>query len=139
MANVHIPVSIGELVDKITILEIKRSKITGEAKRRNVLRELELLEHIWLDSKLERALIDAEWLQLRAVNEGLWGIEDRKRLKEAAVSFDQEFIALARSVYFENDKRAAIKRRINEILGSDIVEEKSYANYAASGASGPRI
>ena len=139
MANVHIPVSLGELVDKITILEIKRDKMTDEAKLRNVLRELDLLEHIWRFSKLDRALIEAEWLQLRAVNEGLWGIEDRKRLKEAAASFDAEFIALARAVYFENDKRAAIKRRINEKLGSDIVEEKSYASYAASGASGPRV
>ena len=139
MANVHIPVSLGELVDKITILEIKRSKITDESKLRNVLRELDLLEHIWAVSKLDRALIAAEWLQLRAVNEGLWGIEDRKRLKEAAASFDQEFIALARSVYFENDKRAAIKRKINEKLGSDIIEEKSYATYAASGAPGPRV
>lgn len=139
MANVHIPVSLGELVDKITILEIKRSKITDEAKLRNVLRELDLLEHIWSVSKLDRSLIDAEWLQLRAVNEGLWGIEDRKRLKEAAASFDAEFIALARAVYFENDKRAAIKRKINEILGSDIVEEKSYSSYAGAGTSGPRI
>ena len=139
MANVHIPVSLGELVDKITILEIKRDKITDEAKLRNVLRELDLLEHIWRFSKLDRTLIEAEWLQLRAVNEGLWGIEDRKRLKEAAASFDAEFIALARAVYFENDKRAAIKRRINEKLGSDIVEEKSYASYAASGTSRPRI
>ena len=139
MANVHIPVSLGELVDKITILEIKRDKITDAAKLRNVLRELDLLEHIWRFSKLDRTLIEAEWLQLRTVNEGLWGIEDRKRLKEAAASFDAEFIALARAVYFENDKRAAIKRRINEKLGSDIVEEKSYASYAASGASGPRI
>ena len=139
MPNVHIPVSLGELVDKITILEIKRSKITDEGKLRNVLRELDLLEHIWNVSKLDRALVEAEWLQLRAVNEGLWGIEDRKRLKEAAASFDQEFIALARSVYFENDKRAAIKRRINEKLGSDIVEEKSYATYAATGAPGPRV
>ncbi len=139
MANVHIPVSLGELVDKITILEIKRDKITDEAKLRNVLRELDLLEHIWRFSKFDRTLITAEWLQLRAVNEGLWGIEDRKRLKEAAASFDAEFIALARAVYFENDKRAAIKRRINEKLGSDIVEEKSYSSYAASGSSGPRI
>ena len=139
MANVHIPVSLGELIDKITILEIKRSKITDESKLRNVLRELDLLEHIWQVSRLDRNLIEAEWLQLRAVNDALWGIEDRKRLKEAAASFDQEFIALARAVYFENDKRAAIKRSINEKLGSDIVEEKSYATYAASGASGPRV
>jgi hypothetical protein len=139
MANVHIPVSLGELIDKITILEIKRSKINDAAKLRNVLRELELLEHIWAVSKLDRSLIDVEWQQLRAINEGLWGIEDRKRLKEAAASFDAEFIALARSVYFENDKRAAIKRRINERLGSDIVEEKSYASYAAAGTHEPRI
>ena len=97
MTNIHIPVSLGELVDKITILEIKRSKITDAAKLRNVLRELDLLEHVWKFSQLDRGLIEAQWLQLRAVNEGLWEIEDRKRLKEAAASFDEEFIALARS------------------------------------------
>jgi Family of unknown function (DUF6165) len=139
MTKVHIPVSLGELVDKITILEIKRSMISDEAKLRNVLRELEQLEHIWSISKLDRRLIDSQWAQLRAINEGLWHIEDRKRLKEASASFDQEFIALARSVYFENDKRAAVKRKINEILGSDIVEEKSYANYQAGGQAPPRI
>ena len=139
MTKVHIPVSLGELVDKITILEIKRTMMTDEAKLRNVQRELEQLEHIWTISKLDRRLIESEWAQLRAVNEGLWGIEDRKRLKEASASFDQEFIALARSVYFENDKRAAIKRRINEKLGSDIIEEKSYTNYQASGNTQPRI
>lgn len=139
MAKIHIPVSIGELVDKITILEIKRSKFTDANKLRNVERELDQLEHVWQISELDRALIDSEWAQLRAVNEGLWNVEDRKRLKEASASFDAEFIALARAVYFENDKRAAIKRTINEKLGSDIVEEKSYSNYQSAQTQAPRI
>ena len=139
MSNVHIPVSIGELVDKITILEIKQSQINDAAKLRNVRRELELLQHVWQTGGFDRGLIVEQWKQLHAVNAGLWNIEDRKRLKEASASFDQEFIALARSVYFENDKRAAIKRQINELLGSDIVEEKSYSSYQAAGHAAPRI
>lgn len=139
MTKIHIPVSIGELVDKITILEIKRSKFTDPNKLRNVERELDQLSHIWQISELDRGLIETEWAQLRAVNEGLWHVEDRKRLKEASASFDAEFIALARAVYFENDKRAAIKRTINEKLGSDIVEEKSYSNYQSATTQAPRI
>jgi hypothetical protein len=134
--KIHIPVAIGELVDKITILEIKAARIDA-AKRPNVERELEQLRYVFEIHKLDRTAIDREWQELYAVNAKLWDVEDRKRLKEAAASFDAEFIALARSVYFENDRRAAIKRRINEILGSDIFEEKSYASYSKDQA--PRI
>jgi hypothetical protein len=139
MTKLFIPVSVGELIDKITILEIKRDKISDPAKLTNVLRELDQLSHVWQISKLDGALIDSERKQLRAVNAGLWVIEDRKRLKEASAAFDAEFIALARSVYFENDKRAAIKKAINIKLGSDIVEEKSYSDYSAGAVAAPRI
>jgi Family of unknown function (DUF6165) len=139
MSKIHIPVAVGELIDKITILEIKASRMTDDSKLRNVRRELEQLTHVWEHSGMQRSTIESEWLQLRAINEGLWNIEDRKRLKEAAASFDAEFIALARAVYFENDKRAAVKRRINELLGSDIVEEKQYTNYQVAGHAAPRI
>lgn len=139
VSKIYIPVSIGELIDKITILEIKQSQIKDPDKLRNVNRELEQLQHVWDASGMERSRIETLWQQLRAINQGLWHIEDRKRLKEASASFDQEFIALARSVYFENDKRAAVKRQINVVLGSDIVEEKSYSNYLAAGNAAPRI
>jgi len=129
---IHIPVSIGELIDKITILEIKSERIGDAAKRLNVQRELAQLQQVWEMSKLDRRLIAQPWDALYAVNAKLWNIEDRKRSKEAAASFDAEFIELARSVYIENDHRAAIKRKINEVLGSDIVEEKSYGNYLSA-------
>jgi len=135
--RIHIPVSVGELIDKITILEIKAERIGDAAKRINVQRELEQLQYVWEISKLDRGLIADSWAELYAVNAKLWDIEDRKRLKEAAASFDAEFVALARSVYLDNDRRAAIKRKINELLGSDIVEEKSYGNYFSSNA--PRV
>ena len=131
---IHIPVSVGELIDKITILEIKAERIGDAAKRVNVQRELAQLQSVWAISKLDRSLIDSQWAELYAVNAKLWGIEDGKRLKEAAACFDGEFIALARSVYIENDRRAAIKRKINEILGSDIIEEKSYGSYLSGQA-----
>jgi Family of unknown function (DUF6165) len=132
--SIHIPVSVGELIDKITILQIKAERIGDAAKRLNVQHELAQLQTVWAISKLDRSLIDAQWAELYAVNAKLWGIEDGKRLKEAAASFDVEFIALARSVYIENDRRAAIKRKINEILGSDIIEEKSYGSYLSGQA-----
>jgi Family of unknown function (DUF6165) len=139
MTMILVPVSIGELIDKITILEIKAGKFTDATKLENVQRELAELSQVWQQAGLDRALIQSEWDQLRAINTGLWGIEDRKRLKEASASFDAEFIALARAVYFENDKRAAVKKRINMALGSAIVEEKSYSDYQGSGQVAPRI
>ena len=129
MSEIHVPVSPGEVLDKITILRIKAARITDPAKLANVRRELELLERTWRDSPYARHNVAADEAALEAVNERLWDIEDRIRDKERAQAFDAEFIALARSVYIENDERAAIKKRINTALGSAIVEEKSYAAY----------
>jgi hypothetical protein len=129
MSLINVPVSAGELLDKITILRIKQERIADPAKLENVNRELRLLEAIsapMLKGRDDCApLVD----QLFAVNAGLWDIEDGKRDCERRKDFGERFVQLARSVYLENDRRAAIKRRINELLGSDIVEEKSYQAY----------
>lgn len=127
--DIHVPVSPGELVDKLTILEIKSARITDAAKVANVRVELGLLEKTWRDSAFSTTDIDVEWARLRGINEKLWDIEDRIRDKERDRCFDQEFIELARAVYVTNDERAAVKREINTKLGSNIVEEKSYASY----------
>lgn len=129
MSDIRIPVATGELLDKITILRIKSERIVDAAKLVNVRRELELLEDIWrgLDDGDERVADCID--RLKAVNEALWEIEDRLRAKEAREAFDGDFVELARSVYFSNDKRAAIKREINKLTGSTLVEEKSYEAY----------
>jgi hypothetical protein len=129
MSTISVPVSYGELIDKITILEIKAERIGDAAKRANVRTELELLNATWAGAAASHTDIGAERAQLRAVNEALWDIEDRIRVKEKAKAFDAEFIELARSVYVRNDERAAVKRVINEKLGSTLVEEKSYQDY----------
>jgi DNA-binding transcriptional regulator PaaX len=129
MSEIHVPVSPGEVLDKITILRIKSARISDATKLANVRRELELLERTWDGSPYGHRDIARDVEALQAVNERLWDIEDRIRDKERAQAFDAEFIALARSVYIENDERAAIKKRINTALGSAIVEEKSYAAY----------
>ena len=129
MSELLVPVSPGEVIDKITILRIKAARILDPSKLPNVQRELELLDSTWRASLYGRADIAREQAGLQAVNERLWDIEDRIRDKERAKSFDAAFIELARSVYIENDERAAIKKRINVALGSAIVEEKSYAEY----------
>jgi len=133
--ELSVPVSYGELIDKITILEIKAANIRDEAKRANVRTELDLLNATWHAHPAAQTDIAAERAQLKAVNETLWDIEDRIRLKEKAQAFDAEFIELARAVYFRNDERAAFKRAINLKLGSTLVEEKSYQDY--SGGSKP--
>lgn len=123
-----VEVSAGELIDKITILEIKLANIEDAAKRANVRHEYERLSATAAtlpQSSALKALTDA----LKEVNEALWQIEDDIRDKERAQSFDAEFIALARSVYRTNDRRAGLKREINALLQSEIVEEKSYAAY----------
>jgi hypothetical protein len=130
MIDLHVPVSPGELLDKITILRIKRLRMQDAAKVANVRLELDLLEHTWASLGSATLQVAAEERALQAVNEQLWDIEDRIRDKEAARSFDQEFIELARAVYHRNDERAAIKKRVNIALGSRIVEEKSYQPYA---------
>jgi hypothetical protein len=127
--DILVPISPGELLDKITILRIKAARMTDAAKVANVRLELSLLEQTWRDSVGASADVAADEKALQAVNESLWVIEDDIRDKEAARSFDARFIELARAVYIENDERAAIKKRINVKLGSRIVEEKSYKQY----------
>jgi hypothetical protein len=129
MSLIQTPVSYGELIDKITILEIKSRRITDDAKLANVRNELDMLNATWANSAASQTDISDERARLLAVNEALWDIEDRIRLKERAQAFDAEFIELARSVYFRNDERAAFKREINQKLGSELVEEKSYQDY----------
>jgi hypothetical protein len=131
MSLIQTPVSYGELIDKITILEIKSRRIADPAKLANVRNELDLLNATWANDAASRTDIADERARLLAVNELLWDIEDRIRLKERAQAFDQEFIELARAVYFRNDERAAFKREINLKLGSQLVEEKSYQDYRA--------
>ena len=129
MQNILVPISPGELIDKITILQIKSERMTDPTKVANVRVELELLQSTWRDSPLAAHDIQSEWAQLRRINETLWDIEDKIRDKERDQRFDQEFIELARAVYITNDERAAVKRVINTKLGSRIVEEKSYSPY----------
>ena len=129
MSQISVPVSHGELIDKITILEIKAARIADAAKLANVRVELDLLDAIWAADAAAGTDIAAERAKLKDVNETLWDIEDHIRVKEKARAFDAEFIELARAVYFRNDERAAFKREINEKLGSLLVEEKSYENY----------
>ena len=129
MAELLVPISPGELIDKITILEIKSSRMTDAAKLHNVRTELSLLSETWKASPFAATDISAEWTGLRDVNAKLWDIEDRIRDKERDGQFDARFIELARAVYVTNDERAAIKRRINTKLGSALVEEKSYKEY----------
>src|ERR1700685_1163877 len=129
MSELKVPISPGEMLDKITILRIKSARMTDPQKLANVRLELDALEDTWSASAYGKADIEAEVTALFKVNERLWVIEDDIRDKERAQAFDAEFIRLARAVYFENDERAAIKRRINVKLDSTIVEEKSYAEY----------
>lgn len=129
MSDILVPLSPGELLDKITILRIKAARILDAGKLANVRLELGLLEQTWRDSRFAAVDIDREERALQQVNERLWDIEDRIREKEARQTFDREFIELARAVYHSNDERAAIKKRINQALGSRLVEEKSYQQY----------
>jgi Family of unknown function (DUF6165) len=131
MSEIKVPISPGELLDKITILRIKSKRMSDEKKLVNVRRELQQLEQTWSASPYFKINIAADIDALQAVNEKLWVIEDDIRDKERAQAFDAEFVRLARAVYVENDERAAIKRRINVTLGSTLVEEKSYASYKA--------
>ena len=128
MSLIAAPVSFGELIDKITILEIKSERISDEGKLVNVRHELEILEQTWRDAG--NADVTDPRARLKAVNEELWEIEDDIRIKESKREFDDRFIELARAVYVTNDKRANIKKEINLALGSELVEEKSYEDYS---------
>jgi len=129
MNDILVPIFPGELLDKITILRIKAARMTDAAKVQNVRLELSLLEKTWRDSGCADFDVAADERALQTVNEKLWVVEDLIREKEAARTFDPEFIELARSVYIVNDERAAIKKRVNLQLCSRIVEEKSYQPY----------
>ncbi len=129
MKDILVPLSPGELLDKITILRIKVVRIQDAGKLANVKLELSLLEQTWKDAGGAAHEVAPDERALQSVNERLWDIEDRIRDKEARQTFDRDFIELARAVYVCNDERAAIKRRINVQLGSRLVEEKSYKQY----------
>jgi hypothetical protein len=129
MNEIKVPVSPGELLDKITILRIKSARMRDASKLTNVRTELEALERIWSASPYAAVDVATDVNALLAVNERLWTIEDDIRGKERAQTFDGDFVRLARAVYIENDERAAIKRRLNVKLGSSLIEEKSYAEY----------
>ena len=131
IATPSVPVSWGELLDKITILEIKRERITRAEARENVLREYRALRAIGAQV-LSRSGVAQLVAALKRVNEALWEIEDAIREQEAARNFGAEFVRLARAVYQRNDERARIKREINVALQSDLIEEKSYASCAAA-------
>jgi len=129
MSEILTPVSFGELLDKITILEIKSERMTDAAKLVNVRRELEALKATWAAHPASKQDVSALQLALKAVNERLWEIEDDIRSQEKQQTFGAEFIRLARAVYFENDERSRVKKEINLALGSSYVEEKSYEDY----------
>ena len=127
--SIKTDVSLGEFIDKMVILEIKESKITNAEKLQNVRKELESLRRVWDASGYNMGSIESEIIQLKNINETLWDIEDKIREKESLKVFDDEFIELARHVYISNDKRSKIKLKINEMLGSEFNEVKSYSNY----------
>lgn len=128
---IKVPVSFGEVLDKITILEIKSERIKDETKVRNVRLELDELSVTWNEAVTDQSTIAELRKQLKAVNEELWVIEDDIRDEEADQNFGPKFIELARAVYVTNDRRAALKKDINLALGSRFVEEKSYQDYTA--------
>ena len=121
-----VPISVGELFDKISILEIKAAAISDPAKHRNVMRELAALEAVRRREIAAMPELAALYAELKSANRALWQIEDEIRERERAALFDEGFVELARNVYRTNDQRAILKRRINELTGSDLVEEKSY-------------
>jgi hypothetical protein len=131
MKDIQVPISPGELLDKITILRIKAARMTDAAKVANVKHELALLEKTWKESGAAAVDLGDDEAELTRVNEMLWVIEDEIRDEEHAQRFGEKFVELARSVYVTNDDRAAIKKRVNTKLGSTIVEEKSYKPYKA--------
>ena len=129
MANMHVPVSPGEVLDKITILEIKSERMTDPEKVANVRTELALLQEVWSSNIKDSETIRSLHAQLKKINEALWEIEDDIRDKERAREFDDRFIELARAVYVTNDRRSQVKKELNLHLGSEIIEEKSYQDY----------
>ena len=128
--SIKIELSVGELLDKISILQIKAERIDDPSKVKNINKELDVLMSLWNDSPYSDTNLSSEINELKNINEALWDIEDKIRDKERNQVFDKDFIELARSVYFTNDKRAEIKRIINGKTGSELIEEKSYSEYS---------
>ncbi len=129
--SIKIELSVGELLDKISILQIKAERIVDPSKLENINKELDVLISLWKDSAYSNNNLESETNELKAINEELWVIEDKIRDKERNRVFDKGFIELARAVYITNDKRADIKRIINSKTGSELIEEKSYSDYSA--------
>ena len=129
--SIKIELSVGELLDKISILQIKAERIVDPSKLENINKELDVLMSLWKDSAYSNNNLESETNELKAINEELWAIEDKIRDKERNRVFDKGFIELARAVYITNDKRADIKRIINSKTGSELIEEKSYNDYSA--------
>jgi hypothetical protein len=127
---INIPVSWGELIDKITILEIKMNRIQDVDKLDNISKELEALSLVFNQDCSEPELVGQLKAELRTVNEKLWEIEDDIRKCEKEKNFGQRFIDLARAVYKNNDQRSVLKREINTVLKSELIEEKSYEDYS---------
>ncbi len=125
---VSVPVSVGELLDKVSILRIKLDKFQDEGRRANVKRELDALLEVCDTKGLTHQELEAELVR---INSRLWEVEDQLRVLESRKDFGAEFVELARSVYYTNDERAQIKRRLNEHFGSTLVEEKEYVDYQA--------
>lgn len=127
--NVNVDISIGEFFDKITILEIKKERISNADKLVNINKELDGLNQLLTRLPFTRDDVSQEVAELKKINEALWEIEDDIREQESQKTFGEKFIELARAVYITNDKRSDVKRDINLKLGSDFVEEKSYEEY----------
>ena len=124
--SIKVQISVGEFLDKLSILEIKQSKIRDQEKLANINKEYDALIKQWENSIYTNAEIKEELSLLSRANKLLWDIEEKIRAKESKKEFDSDFIELARSVYLTNDERARIKRKINDVLNSDLIEEKSY-------------
>ena len=129
--SIRVELPVGELLDKISILQIKAERIVDPSKLENINKELDVLISLWKDSTYSNNNLESETNELKAINEELWAIEDKIRDKERNRVFDKGFIELARAVYITNDKRADIKRIINSKTGSELTEEKSYSDYSA--------
>ena len=127
--GIRVDISPGELIDKITILELKLERIGDPAKLANVRHEYDVLMQVYAQEIVESVALRELTERLKSINAALWEIEDHIREHERAKNFDAAFVALARSVYRTNDERSAVKRAINELLASKIIEEKSYAAY----------
>ena len=123
---INVPISVGELIDKITILEIKKDKLKN-LKLKNILKELSFLRAVLEKNSI--LIPDDIYFQLKTINLKLWDIEDKIRIKEKNKEFDNEFIELARSVYLNNDRRSETKKELNIMFNSEIIEEKSYEKY----------